>query len=339
VDSSSDKFMDGVSIIICCYNSADRLEPTLRHIARQKLDHKYGLEVLVIDNNSNDDTASVAWSIWNDQKSSIPFSVLSEKTPGLMAARLCGIENSKYKYIIFSDDDNSLCEDYTKVVYEILEKYRDVGILNGDSFESVSDTFSLPYWWEDFKKGFAVGRQGTKEGYAAKDRYFFWGAGISFRKSALVELFSSGFDYKLSGRKGNLLTAGEDGELCLGLQLKGYKLYYSPRLFLQHHIPEDRINEDYLIRQHRGFGATSMIASIYKRVLKQKKNVWLVTLFFFCFRWVKTFINPKLMLNKRSRTVRRVRLVSLLESVKVVWQTGRMQYYDIAKEISALRKG
>jgi len=39
---------EGVSVIICCYNSAKRLPETLRHLAKQKLDTAFPWEVVVI---------------------------------------------------------------------------------------------------------------------------------------------------------------------------------------------------------------------------------------------------------------------------------------------------
>ena len=50
----------GISVIICCYNSAERLPKTLEHIFAQKLSNDTIMEVIVIDNASKDTTTAIA---------------------------------------------------------------------------------------------------------------------------------------------------------------------------------------------------------------------------------------------------------------------------------------
>ena len=52
------------SIIICCFNSAKRIEPTLGHIAKQNSSH-FKFEVILVDNNSTDETQTISLNIWN----------------------------------------------------------------------------------------------------------------------------------------------------------------------------------------------------------------------------------------------------------------------------------
>ena len=51
---------EGVSVVICCYNSAERLPRTLTHLAAQRVSEKLPWEVIVIDNASQDKTGEVA---------------------------------------------------------------------------------------------------------------------------------------------------------------------------------------------------------------------------------------------------------------------------------------
>lgn len=50
----------GVSIVICCYNSASRLPETLQHIAEQEVAANISWEVIVVDNASTDNTQEIA---------------------------------------------------------------------------------------------------------------------------------------------------------------------------------------------------------------------------------------------------------------------------------------
>ena len=120
----------GVSIIICCYNSALRLPETLKHLALQQTTASW--EVIVVNNNSTDATSQVANEEWD--KSGVPaiFRIVEEPTPGLAAARNKGIVEAKYDYLIYCDDDNWLSPNYVADVYELFEKDSTIGIIGGN---------------------------------------------------------------------------------------------------------------------------------------------------------------------------------------------------------------
>jgi hypothetical protein len=86
---------------------------------------------------------------------------------------------------------------------------------------------------------------------------------MNLRQSAWRQLVSQGFRYLLVGRQGSALSSGEDTELCCALILSGWKLWYEPRLRLQHCIPASRLQWSYLRRLRRGFGAASVGLDAY----------------------------------------------------------------------------
>jgi cellulose synthase/poly-beta-1,6-N-acetylglucosamine synthase-like glycosyltransferase len=55
----------GVSVVICCYNSSQRLPQTLGHLLAQECEVDLPWEVIVVDNASTDGTAEVARSVWS----------------------------------------------------------------------------------------------------------------------------------------------------------------------------------------------------------------------------------------------------------------------------------
>ncbi|MEM8525607.1 MAG: glycosyltransferase [Bacteroidota bacterium] len=260
----------GVSVVICTYNGAQRLKPTLEHIAAQKTEN-LAWETILIDNNSKDESAAVARTIWDAADVSVPLRIVKEEQAGLSYAKARGLKEAQYGYLIYVDDDNSISDNYVQTVFEILEAHSEVAVCSGDGEVAVPADFELPTWWEKFQYAYAVGKQGEEEGYL--ENSFLWGASSAFRVSALEELYEV-HELYLTGRIGSKLAAGEDGELCLGLQLLGYKLYYSPQLQFKHHIPTDRINRDYLKRLQEGFGAASVILSLYSDLLKDQKMEW-----------------------------------------------------------------
>ena len=79
----------------------------------------------------------------------------------------------------------------------------------------------------------AVGTQALASGEVDQ----LWGAGLVVRRKLLVELYDTpGFPI-LIGRRGSALTCGEDLEICLGVCLLGYRLWYDERLTLRHTRP------------------------------------------------------------------------------------------------------
>jgi len=109
-----------------------------------------------------------------------------------------------------------------------------------------------------------VGRQGEQPNDITETRGYVWGAGLTTRKSALVELGEAGFRPMLTGRRGNALSAGEDSELCLALRKAGWRIWYEPRLKLRHFLPAGRLDWNYLRRLHRGFGASRVALNAYR---------------------------------------------------------------------------
>jgi len=335
------EYLKGVSIVVCCYNSAQILEPTLRHIANQNVQGHIEWEVIVVDNNSSDNTSGRAEQLWSDlARPDISFGIVKQPIPGLMNARQKGIDSTKYEYIIFCDDDNSLCSQYVSVVNEIFEKNDKVGICNGNSYEELPNDFNVPFWWEELKSGYAVGLQGTKEGVCPESKMYFWGAGIAFRRSALNELYSNSFKHHLVGRRGEKLSAGEDGELCMGLVCLGYKLYYSDRLWLKHRIRVDRISTEILKKQLKGFAKAGAINSIYIKVIQGKKSNWFVSTVYYGYLYLKSLGFPinKIGENELLSLKYEIRHVVFEELFLETFYMGPLKYKRITKSTQALVK-
>src|SRR5690348_5199720 len=115
---------NGVSVIICCYNSAKRIVPTIEHLQKMSV-AGISWELIIVDNNSNDDTAAVAAEAW--KKNAIaPIRIVEEKEPGLMSARIKGVEVSSYDILSFIDDDNWVDTKWVENVYRIFSSDPDI---------------------------------------------------------------------------------------------------------------------------------------------------------------------------------------------------------------------
>lgn len=256
----------GVSVVICCHNSAQRLPQTLAHLAVQQVREGCQWEVIVVDNASGDETSQVALNSWSADAPA-PLRVVYEPQLGLSSARYRGYLEAKYALISFIDDDNWICSEWVQLVSEIMSQYPNLGACGG--LNKAMCEVTPPNWFEQYKGCYAVGAQGQEVGDITCTRGQLWGAGLTIRKSAWQQLLSNGFCSLLADRQGSVLTAGGDSELCMALRFAGWRLWYEPRLHLYHYLPAHRLEWRYLRRLCRGFGIASVGYDAYYYALQQ----------------------------------------------------------------------
>src|SRR5262245_60915563 len=180
----------GVSVVICCHNSAKRLPETLAHLAAQDVPVSMPWEVIVVDNCSTDGTSEVASRTWVSRVP-VPLRVVKEERPGLSHARRRGFDEAQYGIISYVDDDNWLAKTWVRVAAELMEKHSNLGACGGQS-EAVCEV-AAPAWFNETQCSYAVGQQAAKAGDIAWTRGFLWGAGLTVRREALAQLFDGGF--------------------------------------------------------------------------------------------------------------------------------------------------
>src|ERR1035438_5446612 len=91
------------TIVICTFNKAYSLANTLDSIVAQDYSE---YEVLVVDNNSNDETKNIiAKKQILFRKKGINLIYIFEKIQGLSSARNTGSKNANFNYLIYVDDD------------------------------------------------------------------------------------------------------------------------------------------------------------------------------------------------------------------------------------------
>ncbi|MCC7232742.1 MAG: glycosyltransferase family 2 protein [Bacteroidia bacterium] len=259
---------EGVSIIICCYNSYNRIEATLTHLQAQSTDPDIPWEIILVDNNSTDGSSTLAGTVWKKNQVT-QLSIVSEAAPGLMNARIRGVKESKFSIISFIDDDNWIASDWVNRVFSVFREHPDVAAC-GPTIEPVFES-QQPDWFEEYKNAFAVGPQNTESGPVAQERNYLWGAGLSIRRRVWDELFNTGFPALLRGRTGKSWTAGEDSEMCLSIRLLGYTLWYDADLQLKHYLPASRMQADVLSKMFEGFGKAEVVLSLYRNLVYPEK--------------------------------------------------------------------
>src|SRR4026208_1092011 len=89
------------TVLICTYNRAGLLDATLASLRR--LPTRRHWDILVVDNNSTDDTRDVVMR--HAAVSPVPLTWLFEGTQGKSVGLNAGINHSRGDIIVFTDDD------------------------------------------------------------------------------------------------------------------------------------------------------------------------------------------------------------------------------------------
>lgn len=261
--------VNGFSIVVCCYNSVNRLAPTLSHLAALQIPADFAIELLIIDNASTDHTADFALQQWQKLGAPYQIKVCSETTPGLSAARAKGFQCASYAFILMCDDDNWLQSDYLLQAAPVLADPA-IGGLGGFGIPNADTPF--PDWFPQFSKSFALGAQGTATGPVPKKRSYLYGAGCILRKSAIDYVYKNGFQSRLQDRKGKSYSSGGDVELCYALVLAGYTLWYCDKMQFKHYLPENRLQWEDFVKLKTGITKSYGTFLTYMFFIKKNKT-------------------------------------------------------------------
>ena len=234
------------SLIICTYNRDKFIYRTLEHIAQNKFDRdRY--ELLVIDNNSNDNTKSLCNDFANLYPE-VPFHYYLELNQGLSYARNRGISESKGDLLIFLDDDSFVAQDYLMQLDKSLQQCEDAIAFGGriaPLFESGQTPSWLCHWTYTWVSAINMGNDIT----LFKDKKYPIGANMGIRRDAIEMVGDFNTDL---GRSYKNLMAGEEKDLFLRLRQLNDKIYYFPSVFVEHVIPPQRTTKEYIIKMAKG---------------------------------------------------------------------------------------
>lgn len=264
---------------------------TLKYLAVLCSPAGWRVEIILVDNCCTDNTATIACETWKKLNEPFEFYVVEEKTPGLSAARVKGIDTARYDYLVFCDDDNFLNKDYLVVASEILEKNQRIGALGGYATAMLE---RQPAYWPDNFYIYGCGPQAEKNGKTKT----LHGAGIIVNKTAFIKLMSANFGFILSDRKGAKLTSGGDYEFCYAIALAGYDVWYEDSLIFSHYIHAERVKPEYCKRFINESAPALDVILVYEHLIyndnKGMRTFYLQRIKGLLFHIWKTFISYRI---------------------------------------------
>ena len=231
-----------ITVILCTYNRCQSLGKALESVAASDLPPTVEWEVLVVDNNSADQTREVV----EQYRQRYPGRLrdILEKQQRLSPARKAGIREAHGEILAFMDDDVIVERTWLRNLTSRLDHGEWAGaggrILAAESF--------TPPRWLAAEGPYAVGGilyahfdLGDKAGELDRAPY---GTNMAYRK-AMFEKYG-GFRTDL-GRCGDSLISLEDTEFGRRLMAAKERLWYEPSAVVFHEVPESRIKKEYLL--------------------------------------------------------------------------------------------
>lgn len=237
------------TVVIPTYNGAQRLPEVLERLRAQTFRTALNWEVIVIDNNSQDGTASVVEQFRANFP--CPLTCVAEPKQGLAFARRRGLLSAQSEWVGFLDDDNLPDANWIEAAFAFAQSHPHAGAIASriwGEFEvkpAAELAPILPF--------LALTDRGTHPLiYAPHQKLLPPGAGLVVRKS--VWLAQVPAVTILAGRIGGNMLAGEDIEALSYIQRSGWEIWYNPAMQIWHKIPAWRLERTYLLSLFRGIG-------------------------------------------------------------------------------------
>ncbi|MEL6978406.1 MAG: glycosyltransferase, partial [Pseudomonadota bacterium] len=225
-----------ISVIVCTYNRARFLRlcgeswTALKRLAGAEA------EFLIVDNNSDDDTAAASRALVTAIKAKPGWtaSYHFEPVQGLSAARNRGVAEAAGDWVAFLDDECLTPADWLLRLEEEIRAQAPDAIGGPYRGRFTPDGAYPPSFLERYGDSHHL-RDGWEARWLSKPGLS--GGNIAVRRALLRE--AGGFDPAL-GMNGAVIAFGEESELQTRLLARGAKLYFSPRLELVHFIRPEK---------------------------------------------------------------------------------------------------
>lgn len=241
------------SFITCTYNREKYIGQTLESVCQQTFSAD-SYEIIVIDNNSPDNTAKICDAI-KSKYSDRNFHYHKEMQQGFSFALNRGIKEAIGEYIIFVDDDETIVKEHLERLDSHLRSYPQA-LLCASPVVPIYES-GEPKWMSHFTQRLIGGyfNQGDKVKKLNFQNYP--GTGHTIIRRELYDRF--GYYNTDLGRKGASLVGAEDKDMFSRLEKNNIDCYYFPDIPIFHHIPPHKTTDDFFNRLTYSIGKSERI--------------------------------------------------------------------------------
>ncbi len=250
-----------ISIIICTYNRGHHLKNVLKSLSEQLVPGDLKWEIIVVDNNSTDDTHEITMEF--SRRVGLQVKYIKEVKQGLSYARNRGIEESAGRYIAFTDDDAIAGSSWVAVLHKTFQTYN-CDCVGGRIY--LKPVKELPKWLTKELWGFLAYLDYGDSPFQITDHYVY-GTNMAFSRQILNK---AGYFNTDLGRTGYTPVGGEETELLKRIMQSGATVYYQPGAEIHHVIEAYKLKKNYFRRLHyyEGFSNGKSYSEVFSRHLK-----------------------------------------------------------------------
>jgi glycosyltransferase involved in cell wall biosynthesis len=232
------------TVLICTYNRSALLAETLDSL-RGTVASGLTWDVIVVDNNSSDDTRQVVAA--RSDTFPVPLKYLFEPRQGKSVALNTGLAATDATVVVFTDDDVRVSDRWLDASCRPILDDPTVDYAGGPVFPIWEQP--RPSWLDgdrsDLWGTLAILDYGPEPFVFEERRRVPLGANMAVRRSLIDRI--GGFDPSL-GRKGNSLLGQEQAEFFCRSRAAGARGIYVPAASVRHHVPAKRLTRDYFLR-------------------------------------------------------------------------------------------
>jgi glycosyltransferase involved in cell wall biosynthesis len=240
-----------ISVAVCTWNRASLLRECLQTMTRLRAPAGSSWELLVVNNNSSDDTDEVIASF----AGRLPITGVREAQPGLSHARNAALAHARGDYVLWTDDDVLVDAGWLLAYAGAFERWPDAAVFGGPvqpRFEGDPPPWLLATW-RSIGGAFAhrdLGSSPFRLGADAADLPF--GANYAVR---MTEQRRFRYDPMLGrNQRSKVLLNGEETAVLKSILRSGGHGWWIPDARVEHRIPSDRQTTDYIRRYFEGHG-------------------------------------------------------------------------------------
>jgi glycosyltransferase involved in cell wall biosynthesis len=232
-----------LTVVLCTYNRCESLARALESVARSIVPVSLEWEVLIVDNNSRDDTRAVAERFGLEFPGR--FRYIFEPQQGKSYALNRAISQSRGEVIAFMDDDVEVDAQWLHRLTSPLSDQR----WSGSGGRILPDAgFAPPRWLDTAPRyalaPFAIFDLGKTAGELKEPPF---GTNMAFRKTMFSKY--GGFRTDLGPQPGSEIRS-EDTEFGARLLSGGERFWYEASAVVYHPVQPERVRKQYLLKWH-----------------------------------------------------------------------------------------
>jgi glycosyltransferase involved in cell wall biosynthesis len=239
-----------VSVVISTFNRSTLLTHAVRGLVEQEVPSDLRYEIIVVDNNSSDNTREVIEAFEREHGPRVRY--VFEPRQGVSFGRNAGISAARAPVVAFTDDDNVVDSTWVATLKDALDRHPDAAAVGGPVLPEWPA--KVPRWLERRHwSPLAILDYGETPFYtSAADPRCLLTANLAVRRDVFARIGAFSPDFPRC----------QDHELMLRLWQDGGRVLYLPKLVVRTHIAPERLTRRYHRAWHRVHGAYSAVMAI-----------------------------------------------------------------------------